>query len=188
MAKKSYLLTDSVKVTFKDNLFIHLIGRRGPTSGVHMTYQLYLKHKSAGYKVEIENDEDITESITIEESTNNLNKEYTVENGILHVSGEIPTAQEAIIPLAESINSDNIEGESNQSITDEDNVADDSLTEEVKEKTYSTYSKTQLKKMDKDTLISYIETLPEGLLSEESLSKIYTLDKSELVNLIITSV
>lgn len=189
MSKKAYLLTDSVKVTFKDNLFIHLIGRRGPTNGVHMTYQMYLKHKSAGYKVEIEENLE-TESIEIKESNDNSSKEsYTMNNGVLHVSGEIPEAQEAPIPLAESTAEDNIpsEEESNQTLIEGDEEEDDESLESEEVSTYPKYSKTQLKKMDKETLITYITNLPSGVIAEEDLNNLDSLDKISLVNLIVSN-
>jgi hypothetical protein len=172
VTKKSYLLDDPVKVEFRDSLFIHLIGRRGPTSNVHMSYRMFLKHKSAGYKIFIMEDENVNtidgiqEEIKSIEANNEPNTDFTLLNGVLDVKGEIPLAQ-------------------NLSSDEEDNSITDDQPEIESEKTYSIYSKTQLKKMDKNTLLDYINTLPEGLIVNDNLD---SLDKIELVNLIIENV
>ena len=161
---KSYSLNDDVSVDFADNLFIHLINRRGPITGVRMTYQMFLKYKSAGHKVTLSGE-------TVVE---------TPEEVILDIQGEIPPAvdvedsvildiEDEIPPVAE---------EETETTVDEAPTETDETAVEFKK-----YSKTQFRKWDRTTLENYLVSLPVGLIPDTCLP-LNAKDKATLLEII----
>ena len=163
---KSYSLNDDVSVDFADNLFIHLINRRGPITGVRMTYQMFLKYKSAGHKVTLSGDLEIEPSDEV----------------ILDIQGEIPPAADVepsvILNVEEEIPP--AAAEETEALEDEalvDEPVEDATIE------FKKYSKTQFRKWDRTTLENYLTSLPVGLIPDTCLP-LNTKDKATLLEII----
>lgn len=159
---KSHSLLDDVAVDFADNLFIHLINRRGPSNGVRMTYQMYLKYKAAGHKV----------SLAVE----NTEEEDTIESedDVLHVEGDIPP------PIEDTIESEDevLHVEDEEIAPPVENTIEEEADPELKK-----YSKTQFRKWDRDTLENYLDSVPSNLIPESCLP-FSDKDKSALLEII----